>query len=1388
MSEQLLLSLLQKMEARDAETQQQMQLLSQAIQKLSITSPLSTEKQIDTIARNIIDFHHDPDTGNTFDQWYKRYTDSFDGVITGLSEPDLIRLLLMKLSPAVYRSFDDYIMPKKPGEMTLAENVEVLTKLFGNKKSIFSIRFECLNLEKLPSDDYYVYAGKVNNMTEQSEWSKMNKDDLKCLFFILGLRDSSDTELRLRLLTLMDRNSEASKKTSIDDLVKEIGRIKCLLNDTKLVEVQQPIAPTINAISSDVSSKKPWTKRPCRHCGGPHYDNKCTFRENKCKTCGKFGHKDGYCNLIRPNRQNANEQQSSFKQNSVRQVNSVVEMSTGRKYVTCEIDNKRVTFQHDDGADFTIIDFDTWKGLGSPELKPSQRQASSVSNHNIPFLGEFRARLKLVSTGQEGIGVVTVMKSPGLNLFGLDFHNMFGLDQVPLSSVINLVSEIDTNQFLVSLQEQFKQVFTNNIGHCNKFQLHVYRKPDPKNVYLPARPIAQSKEQKVKVELDRLESSGIITRVQFSPNACPMIAVERSDGRIRIVGDYTVLNQQLESYPYPVKKPEDLFMKLNGCKHFSKIDLSDAYMQFEVDDESKTLLAINTPFGLYASNRLTPGIKPAAGAFQEAMDRILNGIPGVESYFDDIMISTKTIDEHVKALETVCSRFEEYGLTVNANKCEFFKSKIGYLGHIVDGDAIFPDPSKVSAIVNLKAPQNVSELRSFLGSINYYSKFIPSMKDVRAPMDRLLKKGVTFEWNDECESKFNEFKKLLTSDLMLIHYDPELPVILAADASSVGVGATLQHVMPNGQVKAIAHAARSLTPAEQGYAQIEKEGLAIIYGVKKFHKYVFGRHFTLQTDNKPLMGIYRPDKSIPAHSASRLQRWALILASYDFELQCVPTAEFGYADVLSRLIDETKVPDEEYVVASVQLDQELKIAITSQLNKLPVTFDIVKHHTVNDSILQEVLQTIKQGWPSRPKQVPERLKAYWGRKDTLSEINGVLMSEDRVVIPESLRKQILMVLHDGHICADKMKAIARSSVYWPRMNENIEEFVRICLPCATVAKSPVKSVLKSWPKADKPMQRIHMDLAGKFLDNFYLIVVDSYSKWPEMFVIDNISSSTIIGCLHEVFSRFGDPDEIVTDNGTQFTSSVFNEFCAERGIRHMTSPEYHPQSNGQAERFVDTMKRALKKLKGEGSTRMNLLKFLRYYRHAPNPNCPNGVSPAEAFIGRKINTEIELVRPRPDRTNIRDEKMEEQFNRKNGAKNRTFNPNDSVYAKYYKNNSWQWIPAEIIERQSTVIYICSFCKPNGQLSLMRRHVNQLRPRYDDNFSTTYDDQDLMALLNTFDMTPTQEVSHTPVTSTPTHSEASSPETQPNIDQNPTVNQRPRRETRPPARFADYHLY
>ena len=315
--------------------------------------------------------------------------------------------------------------------------------------------------------------------------------------------------------------------------------------------------------------------------------------------------------------------------------------------------------------------------------------------------------------------------------------------------------------------------------------------------------------------------------------------------------------------------------------------------------------------------------------FQKVMDTVLRGIPRVICYIDDILVTGTTREEHLSNLEQVLARLQKHGLRFNKPKCKYLKPSVNYLGLIVNAEGVHTSDEKIRAVIEVPQPRNVKELRSFLGMMNYYRKFIPNLATVLKPLTSLLQLSTRWHWSTQCAKAFQKPNNCP----VLVHYDTTLPMRLATDASSHGVGAVISHILPNGEEKPIAYTSRTLSASECNYAQIEKEALGIIFGIRRFHQYLYGRKFILTTDHKPLTSIFGAKKGVPALAAARLQRWAIQLSAYNYEIKFRATDKHGNTDRLSRFPLPEIGPEE---------GVDVKVFQIHQLESLPITCEHVK--------------------------------------------------------------------------------------------------------------------------------------------------------------------------------------------------------------------------------------------------------------------------------------------------------------------------------------------------------------------------------------------------------------------------------------------------------------
>ncbi|XP_053395664.1 uncharacterized protein K02A2.6-like [Mercenaria mercenaria] len=585
---------------------------------------------------------------------------------------------------------------------------------------------------------------------------------------------------------------------------------------------------------------------------------------------------------------------------------------------------------------------------------------------------------------------------------------------------------------VAQLKNKYKDLFDRDLGKEKNFKAKLKLKPESTPKFVKARSVPFALKPQIGEELDRLVKDGVLEKVDTSEWATPIVPVPKKEG-IRICGDFKVtINPLLEVDQHPLPKIEDIFASLGKGKSFSKIDLKNAYLQVEVDEDSKQYLTISTHKGLFRYNRLVFGIASAPAIFQRLIEQVVGDIPKVEVILDDMIVTGQDDNEHLETLEKVLSRLSEYGLKVNIEKCAFMNDKVVFCGHEITKDGLHKTTEKINAIKDAPPIKNVRDLRSFLGLVQYYAKFLPNLATVLHPLHQLLTKNAKWKWTKACQDAVAKVKEMITSDLVLINYDPDLPIILACDASSFGIGTVLSHKLPNGTERPIAFALRSLNKAEKNYSQIDKEALSLFWGIKKFNSYLYGRRFTLVTDHKPLLSIFSPSKGISATTAARLQRYALFLSGYQYDIVYRYTKQHGNCDSLSRLPLET---------SNVLEADETDVFFSKQLDTLPVSSDQVALETKRDRILSNVLEYVAKGKPMNSYEMSAVYQPFMNRQSQISVHQGCLMWGLRVIIPYSLRNSVLQELHCGHLGIVKMKSLGTHHCCSTKLVERSQDIV-----------------------------------------------------------------------------------------------------------------------------------------------------------------------------------------------------------------------------------------------------------------------------------------------------------------------------------------------------------
>ena len=506
-----------------------------------------------------------------------------------------------------------------------------------------------------------------------------------------------------------------------------------------------------------------------------------------------------------------------------------------------KINSVDLSMELDTGASLSVISEQQWRdNLDEFELEDSDVRLKTYTGEELKIIGQ--AMVKINYENQEHELPIQVIQGNGPALIGRNWLRSIRLNWEAIKRVSDDLDDV--------LMEH-REVFKDELSTMREVKAKLHVKPGSTPKFYKPRSVPHALKGAIEKELDRLVGMGALEKVRYSEWAAPVVAVVKPDNSIRLCGDYKVtINSALEVDQHPLPNPEELFVTLSGGKKFSKLDLSRAYQQILLDEDSREFVTINTHKGLYRPRRLPFGVASASAIFQSKIEQVLQGIPMVVCRVDDILVSGKTDQEHLRNLTEVLSRLENAGLRLKLAKCQFTQPSVEYLGYRVDADGLHAIDKKVEAIRNAPAPANQQQLRSFLGMVNYYAKFVNNYSTITHPLHELLHNDAKWKWGKAQQNAFDELKDKLSSAPVLMHYDAELPLKLDTDASDYGVGAVISHISPDGAERPIAYASRTLSKSERNYAQIEKEALSIIFGIKKFHQYLYGRKFLLVTDHK----------------------------------------------------------------------------------------------------------------------------------------------------------------------------------------------------------------------------------------------------------------------------------------------------------------------------------------------------------------------------------------------------------------------------------------------------------------------------------------------------------------------------------------------------------
>ena len=665
----------------------------------------------------------------------------------------------------------------------------------------------------------------------------------------------------------------------------------------------------------------------------------------------------------------------------------------------------------------------------------------------------------------------------------------------------------------------------------------------------PSRPTYRlsPKEQDVlKTQLEELVDQEFI-QPSKSPYGAPVLFVKKKDGELRMCIDYRALNKGTIKNKYPLPRIDELLDRLHGATVFSKIDLRSGYHQIRIDDADIPKTAFRTRYGHFEFRVLPFGLTNAPATFQGLMNDIFR--PYLDQfvivYLDDILIFSKSPEEHEQHLRTVLSVLRQEKLYAKASKCEFFESKTEFLGHIISDQGILPDPKKLQAIEEWPAPKTVTEIQSFLGLANFYRRFIRNFSHIAAPLTSLTKKDHPYNWTSVEETAFQDLKTALISAPVLAAPDPDLPYVVITDASDFAVGGVLCQDFGNG-LQPIAFESHKLQAAQLNYAVHEKEMLAIVHCYEKWRHYLEGSKSTCITDHAALR-FFQTQPSLTRRQA----RWMELMSRFDYTIDYRPGKENVVADALSRRVDHRV-----HAITHTSVDTSLRDAIVTGYAQDPkfqnVTPDQDFGFTVRDSLIYH---------------------------------------KKKLCIPDDLaiKQKLLHEHHDtritGHLGRDKTSQLLRRNYWWPGLERSVREYVKSCPVCqrSKPSNQAPAGLLQPLPTPEHRWDEVTMDLITQLPQTprgFDAIITftDRLSKMvhfaPCTTTVDAPGVAHIF--FDTVFRHHGLPIKIISDRDPRFASNFWRSLFALTGTRLGMSTAFHPETDGQSERTNRTLEDMLR--------------------------------------------------------------------------------------------------------------------------------------------------------------------------------------------------------------------
>ena len=985
--------------------------------------------------------------------------------------------------------------------------------------------------------------------------------------------------------------------------------------------------------------------KTCQGCGAsPHQGGRrqCPAFNATCHTCNKVGHLAQVCRGRRAVRGAEpaargvyTDPQGDEPPPQIHASRAFEPAPTISIHMSSLNGQSMVKVLPDSGADISVAGRDLLEHLHElpGNLLPSNVTPRAVNGTKMHPLGKIPVTLSLgahqytddVYIYPEVAGTLISWKAAkGLKILPDSYPNP--PSPSPPQVAITDVSTPDhpTIDHPTGIMSEYPHVFDGNVKTMEGEKFHIALTDDAKPfcVHTP-RTIPFAYRDKLQKELQLLQSQGIIEPVTEPTEWCaPIVVAPKKDSdQIRMCVDLSRLNRYVKRERYQSPTPAEAVADIaaENAKVFTKLDALKGYHQCPLDEESQKLTTFITPFGRFKYLRAPFGISSIAEHYNRRMDEAFAGLGGYRRIVDDAVIYDSNERDHTDHVRQFLQRCMEKKITLNTDKWRFAQASVGFAGFTLSADGYRIDQSITEAISSFPTPASRTDLRSFFGLANQLSASTATVAELLAPLRPLLSTKNDFTWSPVLDQAFVTAKKSITSAPTLAFFDLRKPTRLCTDASRQGLGFVLQQKSGESWVL-IQAGSRFLSDTESRYAVIELELLAVSWAILKCRIFLAGLpHFSVVTDHYPLISIlnnYRLDEI----ENPRLQRLKTKVMAFNFTAEWIKGTLNNAPDALSRNPVTNPKPHDLLAEQDPSGKPEATIAeirVTSSGQQESVRLQYLRQITEQDHEYQQLLHYIRNGFPDHRSQLPDGCKRYWNIRSQLALDEDLIVYGCRLLIPVKMRSKVLTQLHESHQGSIRTKQRARLVVYWPGMDNDIDEVILKCKQCQEKLPSQPREPIISKTRPNRPFQEIAADFCS-YAANDFLILVDCYSDWPDIIHMGhNTTTPQLITALKKSFCRSGAPDIVWSDQGPQFTSKLFQDFSKEWGFQHVTSSPTYPQSNGKIEATVKPMKKLIESSwSGRRLDEGKLAQALLQYRNTPSRR--DGLSPAQKLFGHPM--------------------------------------------------------------------------------------------------------------------------------------------------------------------------